>query len=342
MGTHKASSIETTRLYAANIARWFPEVLLALGAPDLDADCIGPRCTTVEQHAHGTTIEIVVPRQRTSLPRATTPVAAPANVSEASSSAADAPALLLSLSSLAGDFEHYAAALAAALPDSAHVQTGAPQTAFDARMNRVTDEMLRLTAQLQSVLQQEGGQRQDASQGLSRALASALDPYPLNRAKTAAETGSSGGSSHLLAVQHAQQVACHGPDPRTFATAACQTSRQCSKQSEVFSIHEAQPLVLLAADVVAASHTEPVLAPPAELPLLCPTRAQAALSAAPAVMQETTPRGGKSRQVRQSEGSSASRMGRARGSSNGKVVTFRKERQDLNIAPSKLDRRSRM
>jgi len=91
--------------YAANLARWFPEVLIALGAPDVE-DCYVPMSSDVVSRPGGGSLEVVLERR-----------SPPSIASTALPGSAQAQAQMFrSIGHHANDFEAYAAMLAALNP----------------------------------------------------------------------------------------------------------------------------------------------------------------------------------------------------------------------------------
>jgi len=98
------------RVYAANIARWFPEVLLALGAPDLE-DNFHPAPVRVIDDAQGRVLEVALQCRHAPLQRNAAEALRPGRREE----------VLESIDRLASDFEGLAAQLATVAHSQAEV-----------------------------------------------------------------------------------------------------------------------------------------------------------------------------------------------------------------------------
>lgn len=122
---------------AANLARWFPEVLLTLGAPGLE-ETVVPSRVQVSDDAGGRTVEVVLER-----------FPSPGIATAATGRERDITATLAGLSSLTNDYEALAANAARparhslCLPRSAGADPG-----FISRLDSAADGILALSHQL--------------------------------------------------------------------------------------------------------------------------------------------------------------------------------------------------
>jgi len=140
------------REHAANIARWFPEVLLTLGAPNLEESFL-PLPARVVDRPQGRTLEVALRSRQTSAVSSTAPLHGliPQGMPQGAMPRGRQE-VLQGLSGLAADFERLAAQLEQG-PPGAVVPSQRPdeflrRTAVHSRIDMVTEEVAQLTKQL--------------------------------------------------------------------------------------------------------------------------------------------------------------------------------------------------
>lgn len=113
--------------HAANVARWFPEVLLALGAPDLE-HVYTPCSTQVVDEANGRTLEVVLNGRPA--PPAPPPLAAGAQLQAQTAERVRSAEVLGNLGRLTADFEFLALGPTRGRPQAAGTPAGSCPSCF--------------------------------------------------------------------------------------------------------------------------------------------------------------------------------------------------------------------
>jgi len=180
--THQQAMPPAYRECAMNIARWFPEVLLTLGAPDLEEKS-RPASAQIIDWPEGRTVEVVL-EQRPAVAAAAAPPLAPARSHSLAS-------VLGSLDSLAGDFENLAARFAPTATASVHVPAASLQWSAPCPIAAMAPPPLR---QVQPHAQADVCQRLEA---VAEDIA-----WLSARLQSAARTEAAGGYAPASAVNH--------------------------------------------------------------------------------------------------------------------------------------------
>mmetsp|Transcript_29873 Transcript_29873/g.82004 ORF Transcript_29873/g.82004 Transcript_29873/m.82004 type:complete len:435 (-) Transcript_29873:87-1391(-) len=326
------------REYAANLARWFPEVLLALGAPDLDDQlCMRTSVPKVDHYATGTSIEVSIPPRREIH---ATPATGPAA----------RQAALDSLESMACDFEGYAAALArstrlpvsppaavapsvqAWLPEASSRQAatkGPEASTMEARLDRATDKIAALTACVKWAVEAAPAQQPlPIPQQIPAATAAAMAPLGILRGQQPERM-----STHRAAATSERLLGQVRFSGQRISGAIPSTTEKPCRGNAVAAIAAANAVAASAKAVTRRMNANPsgysnYGASEDLVPLTGQVRDMG---------KDPTPRRGQARQVRQREPDNNTPLGRCRTLPT-RLTTSRNLPQDLSILITKLQK----